>query len=114
MFLYKEMLEDVDSKRQSIAKFMPLLNSVYPLVLYKNRLVLYGKTIAHVVIDYLDISNFVNNIDAVCRLHEKIQWYHDLATEDEKFYDAGYRSVIMNDNADIRNWLRNACLYLEN
>jgi hypothetical protein len=103
--LYEDAMKDIESKKQSIAKSIPCLNSIYPPVLYKNRYINDEKTIAYIIIDYLEMSDFGHDTDILCKLYGKIHYYHKHITENEVYFKYYDRNIIIKDNEYINYWL---------
>lgn len=99
--LYKDIMKDIDAKKQSIAKYMPCLNSICPQVLYKNKYLNGNKTIAFIIIDYLEMYDFGHDIDYIYEIYGKIDYYNNYAMKEEKYFKEYDRNIIKKDNIDI-------------
>ena len=110
--IYKEIIDEIKSKERLIITSMPLcINSVYLLILYKNRYIKGEKTIADIVISYLELCDLGYDIDELYILHEKVYRYHNNAIKHEEYYHGYDKTIILDSNIDITNWTSNT-LYM--
>ena len=110
--IYKEIIDEIKSKERLIITNMPLcINSVYLLILYKNRYIKGEKTITDIVISYLELCDLGYDIDELYILHEKVYRYHNNAIKHEEYYHGYDKTIILDSNIDITNWTSNT-LYI--
>jgi len=103
LYMLEELVDEIKSKEQSIIINMPLL--------YKNRYIKGEKTIADIVISYLELCDLGYDIDELYILHEKVYRYHNNAIKHEEYYHGYDKTIILDSNIDITNWTSNT-LYM--
>ena len=109
--IYKEIIDEIKSKERLIITNMPLCINSYLLILYKNRYIKGEKTIADIVISYLDLCDLGYDIDELYILHKRVYRYHNNAIENEEYYHGYDKTIILDSNIDITNWMSNTlCL----
>ena len=102
LYMYKGIIDEIKSKERLIIINMPLLYKIY----IKGE-----KTTADIVISYLDLCDLGYDIDELYILHKRVYRYHNNAIENEEYYHGYDKTIILDSNIDITNWMSNTlCL----